>query len=484
MKLPFRPRPEGVDYDGYEEYEEYEEYDDGGLDTVGLASGNLNRSILGGSSDHDEYYDDGEEDYLQGPGLIGDRLRRSHTDPDPAATGERPAVSANAFSDSLEHYRSELAGEQRSAWAYLGLLGGMFLVLTLFGWACSDERATEVAISQAGEEGAAGSPVRLVINVQNDTIEMRGAVPDEAAESQLLGVARATYGDENVVDEIEINPGVILEAGTVRFVGTAAFGDERAQQLRDEIVGQFGLEDRGFEVEPIDGGITPVSASVNLAAGQAVVAGAVPDEQSVADLTALVGDTWGPENVDAAGLSVGDTSWTEGRISVTGDITASDPRVVAFAEAVPGRLGALVTVDISTLSAADDPAVITQVQESVSQLVLDDPIQFAPDSAEIETASDDVLTQVAELLGEVPGTSFEVVGHTDSVGDEQDNQVLSEDRAAAVVDRLAELGVAPGRMTSRGEGESSPIADNTTDDGKSANRRIQFILLGVSDGDG
>ncbi|MGI9613988.1 MAG: OmpA family protein, partial [Acidimicrobiales bacterium] len=91
-----------------------------------------------------------------------------------------------------------------------------------------------------------------------------------------------------------------------------------------------------------------------------------------------------------------------------------------------------------------------------------------------------VLADIAESLNRVPDVPFEVVGHTDDVGEEQDNLLLSEQRAEAVVERLAELGVDPGRMTARGEGETNPIADNNTDEGKAANRRIEFILVGTS----
>jgi OOP family OmpA-OmpF porin len=68
----------------------------------------------------------------------------------------------------------------------------------------------------------------------------------------------------------------------------------------------------------------------------------------------------------------------------------------------------------------------------------------------------------------------ELEGHTDSIGTEQYNQGLSERRAASVRDYLQKKGVDSGRITSRGFGESKPIADNKTRDGRAKNRRVEI----------
>jgi outer membrane protein OmpA-like peptidoglycan-associated protein len=551
MKRPFRSRPEP------EHPELADEYDDGGLDTVGLASGALGRSILGGEPDadpadygpyrvdpqagpaypdrthgdprydtgeyrEDDYGDPGPRDYdgpgydepgydgpgydepgydpghdpgyddpeaeteVSGPGVIGRRLRRGRRDQrEPrvnlAPTGESPSVPADTFSDGLERYRHEAGRDQRSAWAYLTLLAAMFATLTLFGWACTDETTSDVAVEPGGEGGASGDAINLVVRIEGEAVSLEGAVPDEAARTQLVEAAAAAYGADNVVDELELDPTATFDAGTLRLVGTAVHGDERPEQLQGQLISQFGLEDRGLEISFVDEVLSPVSVSVELSADQVVASGQLPDEQSVADLTTLLTDVFEVE-IDASGLTVGATTWTEGRIVVTGTVTAGDPRVSELTTAAPDRLATLVTVDTSALPTSDDPAVVAEVQAGIAALVTDQPIQFAPDSADIVAESDPVLIEVAALLNQVLATPVEVVGHTDDVGEEEDNQALSEARAASVVDRLAELGVVADRMTSRGEGESNPIADNTTDEGKAANRRIEFVLTGASGG--
>ncbi len=101
--------------------------------------------------------------------------------------------------------------------------------------------------------------------------------------------------------------------------------------------------------------------------------------------------------------------------------------------------------------------------------------EFDFDSAklkpEMESALDDVAARIAASKG---AESLNIVGHTDSTGPEDYNQGLSERRAQAVADYLAGQGVDPARMTTSGMGESSPIADNGTREGRAQNRRVEI----------
>ena len=73
---------------------------------------------------------------------------------------------------------------------------------------------------------------------------------------------------------------------------------------------------------------------------------------------------------------------------------------------------------------------------------------------------------------------IEIVGHTDNVGDEKDNLALSKQRAAAVRDHLISKGHDASKMVTTGKGETMPIADNDTDEGRAQNRRVQILILG------
>jgi outer membrane protein OmpA-like peptidoglycan-associated protein len=84
------------------------------------------------------------------------------------------------------------------------------------------------------------------------------------------------------------------------------------------------------------------------------------------------------------------------------------------------------------------------------------------------------LEQLAALLSKSPALNIEVQGHTDNVGAAAYNQSLSEKRAQSVMAWLTEHKIAAARLTSKGYGDSRPIADNKTDEGRAKNRRVEI----------
>ncbi len=99
-------------------------------------------------------------------------------------------------------------------------------------------------------------------------------------------------------------------------------------------------------------------------------------------------------------------------------------------------------------------------------------LQFALDSAELTDQDKAVLDEVADNLTRLKFISGTVVGHTDDAGTEAYNQDLSERRAQAVASYLEGKGIGQGRLTISGAGESQPIADNSTREGRAENRRV------------
>jgi outer membrane protein OmpA-like peptidoglycan-associated protein/opacity protein-like surface antigen len=97
---------------------------------------------------------------------------------------------------------------------------------------------------------------------------------------------------------------------------------------------------------------------------------------------------------------------------------------------------------------------------------------FAFDSAELTAEDKAELDRVAARLIELEFVGGTATGHTDNVGEEAYNQKLSERRAQAVVDYLHAKGVSPGRITAIGMGETKPLADNATEEGRAQNRRV------------
>lgn len=87
------------------------------------------------------------------------------------------------------------------------------------------------------------------------------------------------------------------------------------------------------------------------------------------------------------------------------------------------------------------------------------------------------LNRLVNLMKENPTLVTEIGGHTDDVGNDKDNQLLSERRAQAVVKYLVEKGIQPERLQAKGYGESVPVAENTTEAGRAQNRRTEFKIL-------
>jgi OOP family OmpA-OmpF porin len=103
-------------------------------------------------------------------------------------------------------------------------------------------------------------------------------------------------------------------------------------------------------------------------------------------------------------------------------------------------------------------------------------ILFNTNSATIKPESYGVLKEIAEVMKKNEGIRVKVIGHTDSDGSDAANLELSKKRATAVKTALAdEFGISEDRMNTDGKGETVPVADNKTKEGKSQNRRVEFI---------
>ncbi len=104
-------------------------------------------------------------------------------------------------------------------------------------------------------------------------------------------------------------------------------------------------------------------------------------------------------------------------------------------------------------------------------------ILFDVNSANIKPESGGVLAEVAKMMKEHTDLSFRIEGHTDSDGADDYNQKLSSQRAESVKEALVELGVESSRFETVGMGESVPVDNNATAEGKANNRRVEFVKL-------
>ncbi|MCE5347001.1 MAG: OmpA family protein [Bacteroidales bacterium] len=103
-------------------------------------------------------------------------------------------------------------------------------------------------------------------------------------------------------------------------------------------------------------------------------------------------------------------------------------------------------------------------------------VLFAFNSSDLSTDAKTNLEKLVKVLNGYPDTNLEIQGHTDSKGTESYNQTLSEKRASTVSAYLVTKGITSSRLTIKGFGETIPKYDNSTDEGRAQNRRVEFLI--------
>jgi OmpA-OmpF porin, OOP family len=109
-------------------------------------------------------------------------------------------------------------------------------------------------------------------------------------------------------------------------------------------------------------------------------------------------------------------------------------------------------------------------------------LNFDTGKALIKPESYPIIAQIAAMMKNSPDLTLSVEGHTDNVGDPQENQKLSEERAKAVVSAVAQKGVDASRLIAVGFGQKKPIADNTSEEGRAKNRRVELVKKNAAEG--
>lgn len=106
-------------------------------------------------------------------------------------------------------------------------------------------------------------------------------------------------------------------------------------------------------------------------------------------------------------------------------------------------------------------------------------VTFAVDSSAIQPNFQETLGGVANTLSQYEKSYVDIFGHTDSTGSDAYNQSLSERRASSVANFLSNSGVQSARLATQGFGESQPVATNSTEEGRAANRRVEIKIVPI-----
>ena len=187
-------------------------------------------------------------------------------------------------------------------------------------------------------------------------------------------------------------------------------------------------------------------------------------------------------SLDALGkLNSGLVNVTPSSISLSG-LTGSTASKTQISQILLDKIGNAVEfeLDVSYLEQLDPLAQMQSGPECVdeiSTLVANNKITFEPGSTTLDNNSQNTIDAIAEVFSRCLEAPIEIGGHTDSQGREEMNLNLSQSRADAVLNALRSARVKLKTLSSLGYGETNPIADNATEAGREANRRIEFHLV-------
>jgi outer membrane protein OmpA-like peptidoglycan-associated protein len=362
-------------------------------------------------------------------------------------------------------------------------------------------------------------------------IALSGAVPAESLQ-RFLAVRAGTDVDDQTKVRADAPEGfasevlqamdvlALLDIGEVTFDGTRWSAEGHASSADAETVAsvllgtsapRWTLSIASLAAEPAVAAAsepaeveTPVQAPVDVEApapdyaflarrdanGVVTLSGQVPAETTARYLASLTGASvdsltvsdGAPEDFVTAlraGMQTlmqmprGELELSGGTWRLSGEAASQEARPAI--EAGMAALGDNWTIDIGA------PSYLVQCQAQLAELSAHNAILFQSGAAIIADGATTELDAFAQVLLLCPDAVVDVEGHTDSDGDDNLNLALSVARAEAVVNALIERGVAPSRLYAIGYGETQPVAENDTSDGKRRNRRIVVSVRDAGD---
>ncbi len=166
--------------------------------------------------------------------------------------------------------------------------------------------------------------------------------------------------------------------------------------------------------------------------------------------------------------------------AAVGQVAGGNPALGAIiGAAVGGTTGAIIghhmDKQAEEIAKTVPDAKVERVGEGIA-VEFSSAVLFAINKSNLSTDAKTNLDKLVTVLNTYPDTNIEVQGHTDDTGTEALNQTLSEKRAASVSTYLGQKGIATTRVTTKGYGELAPKYDNTTETGRTQNRRVEFLI--------
>ncbi|MGB8858875.1 MAG: fasciclin domain-containing protein [Ilumatobacteraceae bacterium] len=282
----------------------------------------------------------------------------------------------------------------------------------------------------------------------------------------------ASGGKVTVDEAVVTRPDIPASNGVIHAIDQVLIPADVLAQLTTPAVGDA--------LATFDGGQFTLTGTVaNEAQRQQLVVAATSASSAANVIDQLVVDPAAKiADVDVAGvaqlIAATPPNLVSGRMGWKGTLFAGgvfrDDAARSAFDAVATSLGVSAELAARPDGAACDTAGVT---EALNAVVTEQPVQFGSGSATISPASAATLDRIAAVSQRCSGIAISITGHTDSGGSEAANQVLSEQRAAAVMAALVERGLPSAALTSSGKGESQLVLVNGVED-KEKSRRVEF----------
>ncbi len=360
-------------------------------------------------------------------------------------------------------------------------------------------------------------PARLSLAVSADGVLLSGIMPDQTMVDRVVKATATIYGENKVTNRISIQKQVgepvwldgllalLPELKTTDAMRIEAAGSEavisgavdtpetraRIAAQAENLLGATVAVDNRIEVAVPQ---QPAKLRYRISGQEVYLQGELPDQQSVDDLVAATRAIYGEENVKneltisehitrpdwLAGfqallpalqtMAAADIAIEEDGVTLRGVVASNEERA-----AIEKRAGALLgPLPLNNQIVVKTPAAVKTQPTELVQLPT---LFFKHARTELTENSKPLLEEITDTLKRRPDLRVAVATHTDSSGEEMLNTDLSDRRAKAIVQALASGGIDPGRLDVQTYGESRPVAENTTTEGRARNRRVEFKVI-------
>lgn len=273
---------------------------------------------------------------------------------------------------------------------------------------------------------------------------------------------QANEGDEQLVVAADVEPASLRIAtgeNSELYACSMNVGDDTLQtNVMNALTGAFGDEANKCRADVDDNFATDMPAAAQLAS-------ILPIVKSVPNASMIIkGDNITVNAPDEAALQ-----------KLVSDLQAAAPAMTVQAEGpldLQGEIdNSLAAADVAMNNLGDNPD-----PRDVARALSIQVINFQVDEAVIPDVNKAVLDRAAKIITEVPNMNLMIIGHTDSQASDSYNMELSRERAESVKAYLVSQGVDASKLSTKGMGESEPIAENSTEQGRFRNRRIEFVV--------